>query len=121
LAVAPFRTKEDVLKRWLTRLALSAVAGLLFAVATGWYERIGRAPPAWDQELCSYSPPRSCRFGVLQSGWPLPYLVDAPGVSRVGQLAFGEDHLRPWAFVADALIGSVIVWLVMAVALRRRS
>lgn len=101
------------------RLVLAAVAGLAFTLATSWYQRIGPAPPEWDQELCSYTPPRSCRDGVLQGGWPLPYIVDSPGVSVVGKVTIiGEDRFRPRAFVADALIAGVVIWLLLQ-ALRR--
>lgn len=104
----------------LARIALSALAGLTLAVATAWYERFGPAPSGWTQEVCSYNPPRSCRFGVLQAGWPLPYLIDAPGVSRVGQLSIGEDHFHPWAFASDALAGAVLVWVLGRLVLRSR-
>ena len=99
---------------WRARLVLAAAAGLAFAVATSWYQRIGPAPPEWDNELCSYNPPRSCRHGVLQGGWPLPYIVDSPGVSVVGKVTIiGEDRFRPWAFAADALIAALAVWLLL--------
>jgi hypothetical protein len=106
--------------RPLARIALVALAGLAFATATRPYERVGPAPPAWGQELCSYNPPRSCRFGAIQAGWPLPYLVDKPGVSRVGQLAIGEDDFRPWAFAFDALAAATVVWLLGWLVLRSR-
>ena len=97
--------------RRLARAGLSLLGGLTLAVASGWYERVGPAPRAWDEELCSYSPPPSCRDGVLQGGWPLAYLVDAPGVSRVGRLAIGEDHFREWAFAVDAAGAAALIWL----------
>jgi hypothetical protein len=102
----------------LAPVILSALAGLALAVASAWYERIGPAPPGWSQEICSYDPPRSCRDGVLLAGWPLPYLIDAPGVSRVGTLSIWEDHFRPWSFAADALAASVVVWLLGRLLLR---
>ena len=99
---------------------LSAVAGLALAIASSWYQRIGDAPPEWDQELCSYTPPRSCRDGVLKGGWPLPYVVDAPGVSVVGNVTIiGEDHFHPGPFVADAALAAALVWLLLGVRARR--
>ena len=104
------------------RLVLAAVGGLVFALATSMYQRIGPAPPEWHQELCSYTPPRSCRYGVLQAGWPLPYVVDAPGISVVGKVTIvGEDHFHPWPFVADALIAGAVVWLLLGVRRKPRS
>jgi len=102
------------------RVALSTIAGLALAISSRWYERIGRAPAAWDDELCSLDPPRSCREGVLKGGWPLPYLVDAPGVSVVGKLSIGEDHFQPWAFAADAAIAGAVVWLLSRARERTR-
>ena len=99
--------------RPLARAGLPVFGGLALAVASGWHGRVGPAPRAWDQELCSYSPPRSCRDGVLQSGWPLAYLVDARGVSRVGRLAIGEDHFHPWAFAVDAAVAGALIWLLL--------
>ena len=96
------------------RLLLPAVVRGVFAVATSWYQGMGPAPPEWDQELCSYTPPRSCREGVLQGGWPFPYVVDAPGISVVGKVTIvGEDHFHPVPFVVDALIAGAVVWLLL--------
>ena len=97
--------------------------GLALASGSRWYERVGPAPTAWhESEVCSFSPPRSCRDGVLQAGWPLAYLVDAPGVSRVGQLALVEDKFRPAAFAVDAALGTLIGWGVLhGIARRRRA
>jgi len=104
------------------RLTLSAVAGLVIAIATSWYQRIGPAPPEWDQELCSYHPPRSCRDGVLQGGWPLAYIVDSPGVSVVGKVTIvGEDHFHPLPFAVDAALAGALVWLLLGLRGNGRS
>lgn len=103
------------------RATLSTVAGLVLAIASSWYQRIGDAPPEWDQELCSYTPPRSCREGVLKGGWPLPYIVDSPGVSVVGKVTIiGEDRFHAAPFLADAAIAGALVWLLLGARRRKR-
>ena len=56
---------------------------------------------------------QSCE--VAAGGWPVPYLVDYPGISVVGSVdlmggLLGEDHFRPREFcltmaVLDSVIG----------------
>ena len=104
-----------------TERGLALLFGLAFAACSRWHERVGPAPVAWhESEVCSFSPPRSCRDGVLQAGWPLAYLLDAPGVSRVGQLALVEDQFRPAAFGADAALGAIVGWGLLRGLARRR-
>jgi hypothetical protein len=108
-----------------SRPGFALLLGVALAALSRGYERIGPAPTSWrDTELCSFSPPRPCRDGVLQAGWPLAYLVDTPGISRVGQLALVEDQFRPAAFVADAAIGALVSGLILrgsAPPLRRKT
>ena len=102
-----------------SRVPLSAIAGLACAVGTAWYQRVGAAPPEWDQELCSFQPPRSCREGVLVGGWPFPYLVDRPGVSVVGKITIiGEDDFHPVPFAADAIVLGGLIYLLVGIGRR---
>ena len=84
-------------------------------------ERVGRAPDSWSQELCAPEPHHPCGEGVLQGGVPMAYLLDRPGISVMGKLAFVEDLFRPIAFAAD--VGAF--WLALlglaTVARRRRT
>jgi hypothetical protein len=45
-----------------------------------------------------------CAIAVLGAGFPLPFLVDNPGISVEGKLALGEDDFRAGAFAGDVLI-----------------
>ena len=72
-------------------------------------ERVGPAPDAWSQELCAPEPHHPCAEGVLRGGFPIAYLLDRPGISVMGKLAFVEDLFRPVAFVVDM----VAFWLVL--------
>ena len=47
----------------------------------------------------------------LRGGFPVAYLFDAPGISREGQLAFGEDKLFVGAFFVDIAIYFAIILL----------
>lgn len=60
----------------------------------------------------------SCPRPVLNGGWPVPFLVDEPGISVPNQLSFVEDHWRPGPLVAS--IG-FYAWLIVlsGAALRR--
>jgi len=42
-----------------------------------------------------------CIRPILQGGWPLPYLLDFPGVSVPGRLYFLEDDFYFGFFVID--------------------
>ena len=84
---------------------------LVLAMASVRYERVGPAPAAWAQELCSPMPLHSCGEGVLQGGWPLPFLLDRPGVPVVGRLAYAEDRFRAWPFVVDVVAWWLPLWV----------
>jgi hypothetical protein len=53
--------------------------------------------------LCGPSANEPCYKPVLKGGFPYPFLFDAPGVSREGQLAFFEDNLNAGALLLDIL------------------
>jgi hypothetical protein len=83
-------------------------AGLGFVLALGSSAVPGRA---W----ASYPEVMGCeqRCEVAASGWPLPYIIDYPGLSSsgvanlVGALV-GSDHLRILPFGATWVLWSVV-------------
>jgi len=92
----------------LTLIALALVA----AGATSCYERMGSeyvryegVGPGWD----------SAR--VVVGGWPLPYLLDHPSLSPRHSVSLTAvldrtDIVRPWRFLADALL----FWVALGLA-----
>lgn len=65
-----------------------------------------------------YSDIMGCEQGcdVAAAGWPLPYLIDYPGISVAGSADLlgalvGEDRFRPLPFAGAALIWTAIVAL----------
>jgi len=103
----------------LARVGIAFVAALTLTLMSTLIERTG-------PELVSYSnlcpdpklPP--CAKPALKAGFPIPYLFDAPGVSRERQLAFGEDKVHMASFAADIIFYFVITLLIGWRALRRR-
>lgn len=83
-------------------LAILAVLALVVTFATIAYQRPGVVEPAGWEGYCLNGSP--CVAPILAAGFPIPFLVDSPGVSVVGVLNFGEDEFHPGAFTQDALI-----------------
>jgi hypothetical protein len=100
--------------RALRGIALTLPLAIALAAASVELERVGPAPAAWHAERCAPMPLHACAEGVLQGGWPAAFLLDQPGVSRMGQLAFVEDRFRPGAFVLDALLAWIALGAVVA-------
>lgn len=92
-------------------MGLALTAAIMLALLSVFVEQVG--PELVQYGDSDYKP-------VLKGGFPVPYLYDAPGVSRERQLAFGEDKVRPSALAADIALYFTIL-LVVWVALRRRS
>ena len=84
------------------RVLLVFALAVIAALASSYVERFGP-----DQAIfCSLGKSIDgydilCPKPVLNGGWPAPFLVDNPGISRPNQLAFVEDHFRPWPFIAN--------------------
>lgn len=98
----------------MRRALASAAAGVALAL-------LSSAIPgaAW----ATYPEIMGCELGcrVAAAGWPLPYLVDYPGISVVGSADLsgalvGEDHFRllPFcltlAFWLAAALGVTFLW-----------
>jgi hypothetical protein len=98
----------------------AAVAAVALTCASFEYQRRGPELIAVGY-VCGPSMNDPCYEPVLKGGFPLAYIYDAPGVSRQGQLAFGEDKLRPGAFALDVLAYLVVLLLARAAVNDARS
>lgn len=105
----PARGARAGRRRWL----LAPVLGLLATLASS---VVNQRTTARFEDI------DGCIAGceVAAAGWPLPYLVDYPGLSPGNDaaligLALGVDRLRPEAFVVDLLawtvLAAVLAWL----------
>jgi hypothetical protein len=83
-------------------------------------ERVGPEQGVYSN-LCGPKADQLCYKQLLNGGFPVPYLFDAPGISVEDQLAFFEDRFRPGAFAIDVAIYFVLVAFVIQVVWRRRS
>jgi hypothetical protein len=101
---------------------LTLATALALALSSVFVERVGPAPVAWRDELCSPFPLHPCDEGVLQGGWPLAYLLDKPGISVMAELGLIEDRFEAVPFWLDvavfwaALLG--VAWLLKVWRLR---
>jgi hypothetical protein len=91
-------------------LIFVAAGGLFLALLSSVVPGRGRA---------AYSEIMGCEQGceVAAAGWPVPYLVDYPGISVSGSAGLGgalgrEDHFRLLPFCQTALF-----WMAAAAAL----
>lgn len=91
------------------RILFALVVGSAFALASSGYA--GQAQALYVEIM-------GCEHGctVAAAGWPLPYLIDYPGISVVGSASLtgaltGEDEFRPWSF-----LGTAIFWALPAFA-----
>lgn len=80
-----------------------------------------------QETVARYADIDSCVTGcpVAAAGWPLPYLVDNPGLSPATEAsltgaAMGVDRFRPEAFALDLLGWTLLAGLVVAVLGRLR-
>ncbi|MFM2329128.1 MAG: hypothetical protein RLZZ494_1231 [Pseudomonadota bacterium] len=75
-----------------TLLALGVA--VVLTAASSVVERIGPEQVSYSN-LCGPTGSGECLEPVLAGGFPLAYLIDAPGISVEHQLSFGEDTIRP--------------------------
>ena len=80
------------------------MAAFIPALSSVFVERVGPAPAAWRDELCSPFPLHPCDQGVLQGGWPLAYLLDKPGISVMAELGLIEDRFEAVPFFLDVAV-----------------
>ena len=77
----------------MLRASFALIAGLALALASSAYA---------GQAQALHAEIMGCEHGctVAAAGWPLPYLIDYPGISVVGSASLtgaltGEDQFRP--------------------------
>ena len=93
----------------IRRISIALLWGLAVALASSAYA---------GQAQALYAEIMGCEHGctVAAAGWPLPYLIDYPGISVVGSASLmgaltGEDQFRLWSF-----LGTTIFWALVALA-----
>jgi len=104
----------------MRRGALTLLVAVGLTLATVRVERVGAAPNSWRDEMCAPEPHHPCGEGVLQGGAPVVYLLDRPGISVMGKLAFVEDLFRPGAFAVDVAAFWLTLLGLAAIARRQR-
>ena len=107
----------------LTKLSLIAVAlisAITLALLSVCVERIGPELAVYGN-LCGQSAADPCYKPVLKGGFPVAYLVDAPGISVERQLAFVEDQLLVGTLALDVAIYFALILFAMAAVSYRRS
>ena len=70
--------------------------------------------------VCGRAGSELCYRPVLKGGFPVAYLLDAPGVSVEGQLAFIEDDFQPVAFTLDVAVYFAVATVGLGIVARRR-
>ncbi|MFC4595041.1 hypothetical protein [Sphingobium tyrosinilyticum] len=93
----------------IRRISVALFSGLALAIASSAYA---------GQAQALYAEIMGCEQGcaVAAAGWPLPYLIDYPGISVVGSASLigmltGEDQFRLPSF-----LGTTIFWALVALA-----
>ena len=105
----------DTMKRPLLtvkRTVLALLLAITLAFMSVFVERTGPELVQYGN-LCGAAAVDPCYQSALKGGFPVAYLVDAPGVSRERQLAFGEDKLSAGALLLDIAVYFAICMLVM--------
>ncbi|RYG98197.1 MAG: hypothetical protein EON58_07825 [Alphaproteobacteria bacterium] len=105
--------------RTIVMLVIAFVLAITLTLVSSYVERVGPDLVSYGN-LCGPTGNEKCYKPALKGGFPIPYLHDAPGVSRERQLAFGEDNVR-LAALATNIVVYFAISLVAWVAWRRRS
>lgn len=89
---------------------LSLVVGLVLTIFSGFI--ISERGTALREFGClpGYT---HCHEGQLSGGYPWPYLMDAQGVSVIGELHVVTDHFDSIAFLIDVIIYSVLAAMII--------
>jgi hypothetical protein len=108
------------MKKPVRSIALGLVLSITVAILSVNVERIGPEQIEYGN-LCGPSSSDACYKPAFKGGFPVAFLIDAPGVSVEYQLAFVEDNFYPWAFVLDVAAYLAVYLLVLARVARRYS
>jgi len=108
--------------RLRSRLALFVALPIALTLASSIVPRTRVEVQDWD---CPPAP-ASCARPVVARGFPMTYVSDFHGISVTGDASLvsallGDEIVRGWSFVVDVAFYAVLVWLVHAFAIRRRS
>lgn len=107
----------------MKKLGLASLIFLLATVLALLSVNIQRTGPEMVEygNMCGPTSSDPCHEPELKGGFPIAYLIDAPGVSVEHQLSLGEDDLRPEALALDvALYVAAILCVVWVVSGRSR-
>ncbi|HET7867536.1 MAG TPA: hypothetical protein VFL86_24290 [Burkholderiaceae bacterium] len=104
----------------MNKLGLASLTFLLATVLALLSVNIQRTGPELVEygNLCGPTSNDPCYEPELKGGFPIAYLIDAPGVSVEHQLSLGEDHLRPEALALDVAFYFAAILCVVWVASR---
>ncbi|WP_306393866.1 hypothetical protein [Telluria beijingensis] len=89
-------------------IGLVLIAATTLALVSVNIERRGPELVSYGN-LCGPTADDPCHVPALKGGFPVAYLVDAPGISVERRLGFGEDTLRPGALVVDIAVYFAII------------
>lgn len=99
--------------------ALALIAAIVLTLLSVRIERIGPELVQYGN-LCGPTGMDPCYKPVLKGGFPVAYLVDAPGISVERQLAFFEDNLHAGALLANGAVYFTTFMTAAWVVARRR-
>jgi len=91
------KVKTRLLKKYLIILLLA----LVFTIVTIIYKKNGPFMGVYGNLCGPGNTGELCIKPILQAGWPLPYLLDYPGVSVRGRLSILEDDFYFGFFTLD--------------------
>lgn len=103
----------------LVALGVVFILAITLSLMSSYVERIGPDMVSYGN-VCGPTGNDKCYKPALKGGFPVPYLYDAPGVSRERQLAFGEDKVRLGALAANTAVYFALLFVVW-ITWRRRS
>jgi hypothetical protein len=92
---------EKPQKRILRRYLIVLLLGIICTFVTITYQKKGPFMGVYGNLCGPDDTGELCIRPILQGGWPLPYLLDFPGVSVPGRLSFLEDDFYFGFFMID--------------------
>lgn len=101
-------------------MALALIVAIALALTSSWIERVGPEQVQYGN-LCGPTSSDPCYEPVLNVGFPVAYLFDAPGVSVERQLSFGEDNVHTDGLIFDIIIYFAVCLLAAGVVTARRA